>query len=401
MKVKSLTLAILVLGAFLFSRQIQSQQPPDGMQLLQRVSETYRGLESYEMRAVISSDQHWGESRELSEVPQIMAADKQGKFRIESKHPMMGGMSMSDGKTTWEYAAMGHQYTEKPAGPGSDTADSSHMLPANYVKQYQQLYDKAASARLLREETLSFEGKDVKCAVVEVEFKNDPDAKQRRQEVSPHTLWIDREKSLVLEEMWDSKGDLMGFPSQTRTTVLYQSIHIGTPSAAGLFAFTPPPNAKQVDDLTWPGASAKRAAAAAQPGAGATLSTLDGKKVRLDDFKGKPVLLDFWATWCLPCRESTPLIEKIGSAFSSKGLVTMAVDYGEEASVVRGYLAHNPSSLTNLVDPGNTVAALYHVNSVPRFILISKEGKVVYQSDGFGDDSEASLRAALKAEGLE
>jgi len=370
------------------------------MQLLQRVSETYRGLESYEIRAVVSSDQHWGESRQLSEVPHIMAADKQGKFRIESKHPMMGGMSMSDGKTTWAYAAMVHQYTEKPAVPGSDTAGDSSMLPANYVMQYQQLSEKAASARLLREETLSFEGKDVKCAVVEVAFKNDPAAKQK-SEAPLYTFWIDRERALVLREMWDSKGDFMGVATQTRTTVVYKSIHIGTPADTGLFTFTPPHNAKQVDDLAMFGASARRAATPAQPGTGAALATLDGKKVSLDDFKGKPVLLDFWATWCLPCRESTPLIEKIGASFSSKGLVTMAVNHGEEASVVRGYLAHNPSSLTNLVDPGNTAAGLYHVSSVPQFILLSKEGKVVYQSDGFGDDTESKLRAALKAEGIE
>jgi cytochrome c biogenesis protein CcmG/thiol:disulfide interchange protein DsbE len=400
MKVKSFTLAILALSAFLFSRQIHSQQSADGMQLLKRVSETYHGLGSYEIRAVVISDQLWGEARELSEIPQIMAEDKSGKFRVESKHPMMGSMRMSDGKTTWEYAAMGHQYTEKPAGSGSDTAGDSPMMPANYVKQYQQLPQKAASARLLREETLSLEGKEIKCAVLEVEFKGDPAAKPK-QETPPHTLWIDKERALVLQEMWDSKGDFMGVANQTRTTVVYKSIHIGTPATAGLFSFAPPPNAKQVDELALPGASAKRAARTAQSGAEFSLSTLDGKKVSLNDFKGKPVLLDFWATWCVPCREASPLIEKIGASFSGKGLVTLAIDYGEEASVVRGYLAHNPSSLTNLVDPGNTVAGLYHVSSIPQFILISKDGKVAYQSDGFGDDTEATLRAALKAEGLE
>ncbi|HET6842200.1 MAG TPA: TlpA disulfide reductase family protein [Candidatus Angelobacter sp.] len=399
MKVKVLTLAILVLGSFLFSRQIQSQQPPDGMQLLQRVSETYRGLESYEMRAVVSSDQHWGESRQLSEIPQIMAADKQGKFRLESKHPMMGSMRMSDGKTTWEYVAWVHQYTAKPAGSGSDMAGDTPRMPANYVKQYQQLAGKAASARLLREETLSLEGKNVKCAVVEVALKDDPAAKQK-SEAPLHTFWIDRERALVLEEMWETKIEAMGAPYQTRNTVIYQSIHIGSPADTGLFAFTPPPEAIQVDDMSF-GTSPKRAAMAAQPGAGATLATLDGKKVSLDDFKGKPVLLDFWATWCVPCRKTSPLIEKIGSSYSSKGLVTMAVDFGEEASVVKGYLAHNPSSLTNLVDPDNTVAGLFHVNSIPQFILISKEGKVVYQSDDSVGDIEAKLRAALKAEGLE
>ncbi len=147
---------------------------------------------------------------------------------------------------------------------------------------------------------------------------------------------------------------MMGVSFQSRTTVAYRAIHIGQPVADELFSFTPPTNAKEVSELPLPGTSARRALTG-QPGPDFTLPTLEGKKTSLSDFKGKIVLLDFWATWCVPCRESTPLIEKVNSAFSSKGLVTLAVDYGEEPAVAKGYLAHNPSSLPNLVDPSNTV----------------------------------------------
>lgn len=103
----------------------------------------------------------------------------------------------------------------------------------------------------------------------------------------------------------------------------------------------------------------------------------------------------------MPCRESTPVLEKLNAAYGRKGLVTLAVDFGEEPDVVKSYLAHNPSSLPNLLDPQNSVANLYSVSSIPTFILISKEGKVAYTSNGFGDSVEAQLRAALKQEGLE
>ncbi len=397
MKTKHL-IVVFLLSTPVLSAFLHSQQTDDGMQLLKRVSETYRGLESYEIRAVVINDQRWDEARDLTETPIVMAEDKPSKFRIEAKHPFRGGMEVSDGKTTWEYAAMGHQYTKKTAGSGVDVADDNPLMPTNYVKRYRQLAEKATEAHLLREETFSLEGKQIRCAVVEVEFGSDPAMKKKQE--TPHTLWIDKERALVLQEMWDNKTDMMGVSFQSRTTVAYRAIHIGQPVADELFSFTPPTNAKEVSELPLTGTSARRALTG-QPGPDFTLPALEGKKTSLSDFKGKIVLLDFWATWCVPCRESTPLIEKVNSAFSSKGLVTLAVDYGEEPAVAKGYLAHNPSSLPNLVDPNNTVADLYKVSSVPTFILISKDGKVTYRSSGFGDDTEAGLRAALKLEGLQ
>ena len=396
-RIAGIAITILVFSGFLYPQQPDSQSSPDPMQLVKRVSEAYRDLSSYEIRAVVITEQHWDEVRELTEVPVVMAEDKAGKFRVESKHPLMGGLEVSDGKTIWEYAAMGHQYTKKAASAGLDVADDAPLMPTNYVKRYRELAAKTSEARLLREETLTLEEKDVPCEVIEVEFGNDP-AMQKKQE-SAHTFWIDKENALVLQEMWDSKSDMMGISSQTRTTVVYKAIHIGPP-AETLFGFSPPLNAKEVGEIGLPGMSARRAPAKG-PSKEFTLQTLDGQKTSLSDFKGKIVLLDFWATWCVPCRESAPVIEKVHSEFSSKGLIALAVDYGEEERLVRGYLDHNPSELANLLDPNKTVADLYQVGSVPTFILISKDGKVAYRAEGFGDDTEANLRAALKREGLQ
>jgi thiol-disulfide isomerase/thioredoxin/outer membrane lipoprotein-sorting protein len=386
-------LVLLVLSTCLYSQQSQ-----DAMQLLKRVAQTYRSLGSYEIRAMKIEDQQLDEARDLSEIPLMMAEDKPGKFRIESKHPFMGGAEVSDGKTAWEYIAMGHQYTKKPATPDADVPSEGAFLPTNYVDHYRHLPEKATEARLLREETLPFEGKDVRCEVVEVHFAPGPEAKPALG--VPHTLWIAKESALVLQEMWESKGDMMGVSSKTRTTLVYKTIRINQPVPDALFTFTPPATAKEVDALSLPGGSSRRAKTN-QPSHEFSLSTLEGKKTSLSDFKGKTVLLDFWATWCVPCRESTPIIEKLHAAFGEKGLVTLAVDFGEEPDVVKGYLVHNPSALPNLVDPEKTVADLYNVSSIPTFILISKEGKVTYSSSGFGDDTEAKLRTALKQEGLE
>ena len=391
-------LAVLPLAISVLIALLSAQQPDDAMQLVKRVSETYRGLTSYEIEAVVTHEQRWESARELSESSVIMAEDKSGKFRLESKHPLSGGLEASDGKTLWEYWAMGRQYVKKSVEPGSDAAGENAFLPENYVKRYRQLAEKASGARWLREETLSLDGKDVRCAVIEVDLETDPAMKKMPE--SAHTLWIDKQNAMILQEKWDSKMEMMGAATEGCNTVVYKSIHIGQPVADVLFTFTPPANSKEVTDLAFPMPRPKKLLTP-QPSSDFTLSTWEGKKTSLSDFKGKTVLLDFWATWCMPCRESAPLMEKLNAEFGSKGLATLAVDFGEDVDAVKGYLAHNPSPLPNLLDPDNKVAGLYSVSSVPTFILISKDGKVTYRTSDFSDRTEADLRAALKGEGLD
>jgi len=191
-------IVVLLLSTPVLSAFLHSQQTDDGMQLLKRVSETYRGLESYEIRAVVINDQRWDEARDLTETPIVMAEDKPGKFRIEAKHPFRGGVEVSDGKTTWEYAAMGHQYTKKTAGSGVDVADDNPLMPTNYVKRYRQLAEKATEAHLLREETFSLEGKQIRCAVVEVELGSDPSHEKETGD-TPHPC------GLIKREPWYCK----------------------------------------------------------------------------------------------------------------------------------------------------------------------------------------------------
>lgn len=374
-----------------FSAFLYAQQPPDAKQILKRVSQTYRTLDSYEITAMMTKEQQWDEGRDISEIPLIMAGDKSGKFRIESKHSFFGGAQISDGKTTWEYIARVHQYTKKPVT--SDATDPVSLLPTDYVSPYRHLAENAGEARLLREETLPVEGKAVLCQVLEVQFES------KQGPGTPHTFWIAKDSALVLQEMWDDKIDMMGIEGKTHTKIAYKSLRINQPIADALFTFVPPPNATEVDTFSF-----LKASSGPLPGKPApefSLPTVEGKNASLSDFKGKTVLLDFWATWCVPCRQSTPVIEKLQSTFHEKGLVTLAVNVGEGPEVVKGYLTQHPSTLPNLLDLRKTVVNLYNVDSYPAFVLISGDGKVVYSSTGFGADSEAQLRAALKQEGFQ
>jgi thiol-disulfide isomerase/thioredoxin len=121
------------------------------------------------------------------------------------------------------------------------------------------------------------------------------------------------------------------------------------------------------------------------------LQDLNGKTIRLSDFKGKPVLLDFWATWCPPCRASIPGIEKLYKKYSGKGLVVLSIslDQGEWDSVKS---FSTEQGITYPVLKGTEdVASQFQVRTIPMLVIINKQGKTVKRYLGMGDDNELEM----------
>ncbi len=107
------------------------------------------------------------------------------------------------------------------------------------------------------------------------------------------------------------------------------------------------------------------------------LKDLNGKKISLSSFKGKVVLLNFWATWCPPCREEMPSMERLYRRFKDKDLVILAVDLREEAKVVRKFVAKQKLSFPVLLDSDGKVGAIYGAQSIPLSYLVSRDGNVL------------------------
>lgn len=118
-----------------------------------------------------------------------------------------------------------------------------------------------------------------------------------------------------------------------------------------------------------------------------TLTDLDGKKVSLSDFKGKIVILDFWATWCGPCKASFPLMKKVLEKYANDSNVEFLFintweksgSPGENASK---YLKENKYPFHCIIDPDGKITAQYEVTAIPTKIFIDKEGKMRYKSTG-------------------
>lgn len=110
-----------------------------------------------------------------------------------------------------------------------------------------------------------------------------------------------------------------------------------------------------------------------------TLSDLAGKPWTLKELRGSVVLVNFWATWCPPCRKEMPDLETLYQRFGQKGLVILAIS-DEEAGKVRPFVAEHHVSYPILLDPGREVNELFHVEGIPKSFVYDREGKLVAQA---------------------
>jgi peroxiredoxin len=118
---------------------------------------------------------------------------------------------------------------------------------------------------------------------------------------------------------------------------------------------------------------------AKRQGADFTLSDLQGKTWHLQDLRGKVVLVNFWATWCPPCRKEMPDLDALYGKFKGQGFVVLAIS-DEEAAKVSPYLAEHKVSYPVLLDPGRKVNDLFIVEGIPKSFVYDRSGRMVAQS---------------------
>ena len=107
------------------------------------------------------------------------------------------------------------------------------------------------------------------------------------------------------------------------------------------------------------------------------LKTLEGKQVSLNSFEGKVVILNFWASWCGPCKAEMPSIESLYNKTKDLNIVILAVNLGESESTVKSYIDSNNFSFTVLLDTDKTVGTEYGVRSIPTTYILDKNGMAV------------------------
>ena len=110
-----------------------------------------------------------------------------------------------------------------------------------------------------------------------------------------------------------------------------------------------------------------------------TLQDLQGKQWTLKQLRGNVVLVNFWATWCPPCRKEMPDLEELHHRFGRQGLIILAIS-DEDADKVKPYVAQGKYSYPILLDPNRTVNEQFHIQGIPKSLVYDRTGKLVAQA---------------------
>jgi peroxiredoxin len=228
-----------------------------------------------------------------------------------------------------------------------------------------------SAARILSQQILNLNGEEIHCAVLEVIY--DDYYQKLKLFTGPIQYWIDKATHLVRRVEF-TEITKQGPRSWTATI---EKVSIGGPAPS------------------WLGPAAipyAQPALIGKPAPEFALRTSGGQVVHLSDLRGRAVLLDFWATWCLACDEEIPTLERLQTQTNASEVIVLGIS-DESGSVVREWLEQNHRSFRTLVDAKKTFQS-FGIEPIPVLVVIDRQGVVTNYIAGFG--SERRLRDSIR-----
>ncbi len=127
------------------------------------------------------------------------------------------------------------------------------------------------------------------------------------------------------------------------------------------------------------------------------LKDMDGVQHAIRDYRGKPVIINFWATWCPPCRRELPSMNRAWKKIKDEGIVMLAVDVGEDEDTIFTFMGDYPIDFTVLLDSSGEVSASWPVVGLPTTFILDKQGRLVYRAIGGREWDDEALLEKIRA----
>jgi peroxiredoxin len=251
------------------------------------------------------------------------------------------------------------------AVPGATDPKPQRPVGLAPLGQYNAITRRLIAARKIGDETITLQGRSYSCEIVDATYDFSPDFK-------PNSI-------LVHKRYWISPADLIVL-RETRPMTGFEWIGDVTQ-----FSFDQPPSERMIAQLQRIAALPKdRPDWVGRPMPALTLNQLSGHPVNLAGLRGKPLLLDFWASYCAPCRRATIHAQSLQKQYSSSHLTVLTVTQ-DTAADARLWTSYNHIDLPVLLDPDGVAYKAFDVTGVPVAILIAADGKIAHYWIGFPD----------------
>ncbi|MBS14107.1 MAG: hypothetical protein CME19_21235 [Gemmatimonadetes bacterium] len=197
-----------------------------------------------------------------------------------------------------------------------------------------------------------------------------------------------------VEDAFPRQMSIFSPDGQPITEMTVTELEFGITADDATFTYTPSPD-EEVVDASGPRPRRPASELEGMQAPDFTLQTLDGREVTLSSFRGQHVLIDFWASWCPPCKKALPHIQALSEG--TPGLIVLTVN-AEPASAARTFIERNGFSFHTLVDADRSVSTNYQVTAIPTTFIIAPDGTIARHMIGY--HNEAQLRRALTESGL-
>jgi outer membrane lipoprotein-sorting protein len=219
------------------------------MDLLRQMAKTYEQMKTLRAEGTMTSESNSPGMSMTMDSPLIMELASPGKMRLELRKPSGGMIIIGDGQTTWMYMPQLNAYM-KFSLPASGVAPARAINPMAGFNP-RQLAQDVSEARVLRSESAIVNGQNEDCAVVEAEYRAPVSTGQATVESRRQTLWIDKQRLLVvrLESVTRTKLPGASAPSEDHANIRFDKLAVDEPLGADQFTFTPPAGARELRSL--------------------------------------------------------------------------------------------------------------------------------------------------------
>lgn len=384
LRIPGLGCLLLFVPLALAGGQPKPKAKANALHLLRRAVRQYSNLKSYKITEQVFTVT---DGPTLGPLPSTTTAIQApgGRYRYEADIGLGKVIKVSDGHSVWYFRPAQNPFRPWPERSGQHgvpeyvrTLDDMSIRGATGLDDMAWLASEFKSAKRLPDARLSLWGRQYECDVVQVTNK---DRKVPLPYPFSDTIWIEK-GALKIRKIVSIDVTTVVNPQSATTfpevkTTLYPVVELNQPIPDSDFDVRPSASA-ELEPKSPPqiqAAAELRTKGKILPDV--VLTSQDGAKLRLESLRGHPVLIDIWATWCAPCIDALPGLDRLYRQTRSTGMVFLSVDSEDDAKVAESYLTKMHYPWRNFHGDNATQGA-FGMGGFPRTILINSDGKSVF-----------------------